>query len=160
MEEQNKQLDVSPTSAIWNVPYQTAPITEEQFQGIKELLFRGEIVGDIIRISKRSYAVVTTIDKAKDYQDYKAIQRAGLQPKKNNPVPVPLREALPRDRYERLEIAKKRFEEVVIGFIAEELREANRELLAKIQELTEENKRLKETSFADTLKQTLVKGGE
>lgn len=50
-------------------------LTEEEFKNIKEMLYRGEIIEDIVKQTGRSRPTIGVVAEATDWSDYGAAQR-------------------------------------------------------------------------------------
>lgn len=171
-------LDIRPESPIWETEFPTAGITEIQYRGIKELLFRGESKPEVCAISRKSATTVSLIERSASLDDYKRIRNEWSSKyrdshrkhtKRTEESVAAFSSPVPRDPYVRLEIAKKGFETVMIDFLANELKSAQTDLIEEVKQLRsdvkrleEENRRLQEGTFVQSLKQVLTKqeGGE
>lgn len=138
IEDSNEPDKVSKVHPIYNKRGQA--ITQKEFDDIKELLFRGEVVTDIVKIYGRSWNVVNLVKKAKDYKDYFKISREiwekyseknSVETNKAEKLPEPFEQdplvvtelSSKENKYlDKLVIAKQQLDCIMTEFIAEEVR--------------------------------------
>ena len=132
------------------------PLTQEEFDMAKELLFRGETRTEIARTIKRSKDLMVYIDRAKSLQEYRELRREAVykQRHKHDPVkeyaqivgatgiPPTDSQTLPK-RYIDLQAFREHLDSFLLTFIAEEVQKTNANIIAENAELRAENESLK-----------------
>lgn len=108
-------------------------VTEEEYNTVKEMFFRGESIQEVMQEIKRSYVVIKTIRDAKDWADYKRLRyefnNKYAYPKSTAQVSIPspgeIKEFTPAQDNKYLgplARAKEEFDRLQELFIAEEVR--------------------------------------
>lgn len=123
------------------------PLSQEEFDQIKELIYRGEPRTEIKKILGRGTNTITLVDDVQTLEEYFDISRANTKKYRKNGAsvvkPTTQSATLPI-RYKRLKEFRERLDEVLIDFILEEIGHNHDELMRDNEQLIAENNRLKQ----------------
>jgi succinate dehydrogenase flavin-adding protein (antitoxin of CptAB toxin-antitoxin module) len=140
------------------------PLTQEEFEEIKEMLFRGETMTDIVGKVRRGVGTVKVVQKSETLDEYFEISRSYWKDveKKQAQKALPVVHAREPIHYRRLREMREGMDKVLVEFIAEEMSALNQDLAKEMAKLRSENKQLRERieqleqpDFVKTLKTKL-----
>lgn len=124
------------------------PITQAEFEEIKEMWFRGDMAIDITMRTGRSHNTVLLIKRAQDYTDYKRLQTESKKTLKPKPLelatPFRVDPQAPVTSYDRLKELTNKVDTVIAEIIISEIQENYATLMQENATLKRENTVLKE----------------
>lgn len=137
---------------------------QSDYELLKEMFFRGEVLNDIRTIAGRSDRTLGRVRESKDYQDY--LSSIWVKRDRDTTQPTPKAKTTEPLHYSRLKEFREGLDRVLIDFIKAEMEEGQKLLMNRIEELESqvanlqmENKglrhQLERTDFTKALKDSL-----